>query len=361
MTLAVGASASVISNDRYADAPVRPEQVVVRLLPGGGLDNAQLSSSGVLTVPARTLAGDYLLRYEICLAASPSDCSSSAVRLHVEVPTVQLLPNGLTPNQAVSGGFGIVQIAIRPTTISVPLPTATHGAYNFPLSQLDAAFSDFYPMSDATAQTINAVNYWQERLDRLSEEHPDWDAAQLAYWRTALTDHIATLSKDLPQQFLDARQNFWDTLTAPPDPAAQRRVDELNREIQDLLVAIRKSESATRAASQVVNLVTLGLGGLIVEEIGKGVEGKMYDDLAKLCAERAALDGSSRRTVVAAGMTNQLINLLERGGPYNPDETELINQIGGMVQQSSVQVAETSSRLFSNWMQEQQELRRLHF
>ena len=84
----------------------------------------------------------------------------------------------------------------------------------------------------------------------------------------------------------------------------------------------------------------------------------MYDDLPSWRAERAALDGSSRRTVVAAGMTNQLINLLERGGP-NPDETELINQIGGMVQQSSVQVAETSSRLFSNWMQEQQELRRM--
>ena len=80
----------------------------------------------------------------------------------------------------------------------MPLPTATHGAYNFPLSQLDAAFSDFYPMSDATAQTINAVNYWQGAAGPPERGTPDWDAAQLAYWRTALTDHIATLSRTCP-------------------------------------------------------------------------------------------------------------------------------------------------------------------
>ncbi len=58
-------------------------QVNITLTNNGGMNGATLNASGNLTIPAGTPAGVYILTYQICNKAIPTDCSTATITVEV--------------------------------------------------------------------------------------------------------------------------------------------------------------------------------------------------------------------------------------------------------------------------------------
>lgn len=387
LKLLVGAKGSLITNDRYDGALVSAGGVKVTLITTT-LPGAELSTAGQLKVPPRTEAKTYLLAYQICLTSAPTDCGTGTARVTVTVPSIVFPLDGQTVDQfqnsqspatqpgscgtgnatggtTITIGCASVQIG-GPVTIATPGtqpwwndPSQPRGAYDIPKSELAVMFNDFYPMTGPAATAINAANYWRQVLDSYDLMHPFESAAQRAQMKAELKRVIALYEQQTADEYNKSQDQFWSAMTQPPSRETQAEVDRLTRQINDLMVSIRREESSNKAVSVLLDAVTLGTAGLLIDtasEIGNAVKA---GELAKLLDQRSKIDGSAQRGVIAASLTNRVMNLLDRGAPYTEGETALIGQIEAMVQRSAVQVAEANERLFNNWMADQLELRRI--
>ena len=114
------------------------------------------------------------------------------------------------------------------------------------------------------------------------------------------------------------------------------------KQIQDAMLAGRN-------ASIGFNLVTLGMGGWIADAVTEGISKELLEELTELSMQRAALDRSTERATVAMSMTDALIGLLERGGPYSASEQALLDTVGNMVRNSAVEVADNAAGMFREW------------
>jgi hypothetical protein len=229
------------------------------------------------------------------------------------------------------------------------------GPLNLPRGQMDLIFGDLYPLPEGYSTALSAVEYWSAQLAQIDElaRQRGWNAETKEYWRREFQRVVDHYQPTLDQGEGIASDAFYRSLTAPPDPARQQQIYALNQRIDTLTRQLEKKETEAIAVSGVVNLLTLGIGGVVVDAIYEGVDGALMQELVELSAQRAQLDGTANRAFVAANLTNHLINLLERGGPYSAEEDALIAQIGSMVQASAVEVADNQARLFREWKAKQ--------
>lgn len=325
-----------MANDRYGGQPLVADSVRVQLGPDAP-PGLTLSASGELRVLARTPAGSYQLSYSVCLVSAPTDCATASATVRVDVANVSFLPDGVQMDQATVEAFHWWKPNVPPK-LTERRPSDgldALGAYGLSNTTLDALFSDVYPMSTVSAEAINAVQFWRERLRLLQAEHPDWDPPTLLAARNTLAQRIAAYERDIPQQFAQSAEAFWGTMTAAPDAKTKAQVDLLSSQIDALLARISNAEAP-------------GPTGIV-----QRAPAELYDELTRLSAQRAELDGSARRGVIAAGMVNGLVNLLERGDVnFTYEDRSLVEIIASMVVDSAGQVAEASARLNSDWQKQ---------
>lgn len=88
---------SIITNDTLNNGPVNSSNAIVILDNNGGLDGLSINSAGILTIPANTPVGTYIINYTIKQIGNLNNFASSTVRLCIN--------NGLNPG---SGANGIV-------------------------------------------------------------------------------------------------------------------------------------------------------------------------------------------------------------------------------------------------------------
>ncbi|AWH26813.1 Ig-like domain-containing protein [Stenotrophomonas sp. YAU14D1_LEIMI4_1] len=201
-TIAVQAAAIVANNDDYSAAPFPPggggstprvfgndtlagaafaDAAVVATLTNAPSGYA-IAANGIISVPATAAAGPVSLTYQICEAASPSNCASATVSLlvspdalddSVAVQAGQAVNGNVASNDNVFTGSTFVQTGAAPSQGSVVLQasgaftyTANAGAtgtdtfgYQVCLPAPNAAVCDTATVTvNLTANTIDAVN-----------------------------------------------------------------------------------------------------------------------------------------------------------------------------------------------------------
>lgn len=87
-----GNTATVYSDDRLAGAVFANTDVVPTITADGGLTGVSINADGSLTVPAGTPAGAYNVGYQICEAASPTNCDTAIAVVQIDPP--QIIANG---------------------------------------------------------------------------------------------------------------------------------------------------------------------------------------------------------------------------------------------------------------------------
>jgi len=75
-----GATASVHSNDQYNLSTLSESQVTTSILSDDGL-GANITSGGVINVPAPQVAGTYLVVYQLCDVTDPANCDSATATI----------------------------------------------------------------------------------------------------------------------------------------------------------------------------------------------------------------------------------------------------------------------------------------
>ena len=99
-----GATPSVFGNDTLNGQPVDPAGLTLTLTDNGGLNGASFNPDGTINVPADTPAGTYVLQYEICEVANPTNCSIATVTIVVEAMPIDAVDDDFTAEPTPSGG-----------------------------------------------------------------------------------------------------------------------------------------------------------------------------------------------------------------------------------------------------------------
>lgn len=132
-----GSLPSIFDNDTLNDAAFDPAEIVVTLNSDGGVLGLMLNSDGTLSIPAGTIAGRYVLDYQICEALNPTNCDRATITLVVVTDasvagTVFLDANAdraLQRDETLLSGY---QVEIRVgDTVLASAETDADGAYRF--------------------------------------------------------------------------------------------------------------------------------------------------------------------------------------------------------------------------------------
>ena len=99
-----GTTPSVFGNDTLAGSPLDPADVTTTLTDNGGLTGASFNPDGTINVPANTPAGTFVLSYEICETANPTNCSTAMVTIVVEVMPIDAVDDDFSSAPAPAGG-----------------------------------------------------------------------------------------------------------------------------------------------------------------------------------------------------------------------------------------------------------------
>ena len=83
-----GSTASVTTNDLINGVAVLNSNITITLSNNGGLTGANISSSGIITIPAGTPVGTFNLTYQICQTLNPTNCDQATVTIVVFEPIV---------------------------------------------------------------------------------------------------------------------------------------------------------------------------------------------------------------------------------------------------------------------------------
>ena len=93
-----GTTVSVFGNDTLNQQSFVPADVVVSLVANGGLQGVTISAAGVVTVPAGTTGGTYVITYSICEAAFANNCDTTTVTVLVDSQPIALVDFYTTPS-----------------------------------------------------------------------------------------------------------------------------------------------------------------------------------------------------------------------------------------------------------------------
>ena len=134
-----GATPSVFDNDTLGGSPFAPTDVTVAIVDDGGLTGVSVNPDGTLGVPPGTPAGIYVVEYEICETANPTNCDTATIT--IEVATTSSISgvvfedtNGdgtFQPNEPPLGGY-IVEIFDENGNVVATVVTDGNGAYTSP-------------------------------------------------------------------------------------------------------------------------------------------------------------------------------------------------------------------------------------
>uniref|UniRef100_UPI00404AAE43 Ig-like domain-containing protein n=1 Tax=Fulvivirga sp. TaxID=1931237 RepID=UPI00404AAE43 len=78
-----GVAGNVLSNDSLNSILVAANKVKISIVDAGGLTGITISTSGVVSVPAGTKAGDYVVTYNICELLNPNNCDDATILIKV--------------------------------------------------------------------------------------------------------------------------------------------------------------------------------------------------------------------------------------------------------------------------------------
>ncbi|WP_405379751.1 gliding motility-associated C-terminal domain-containing protein [Maribacter sp. LLG6340-A2] len=96
----------VTDNDTLNGAPIDDNDINITLSNDGGLNGATLDANGILTVPAGTPAGTYILVYQICEKLYPSNCDNTTVTVVVDAAPIVANDDADPDLVAVNGNIG---------------------------------------------------------------------------------------------------------------------------------------------------------------------------------------------------------------------------------------------------------------
>ena len=82
-----GVAGDATANDTLDTNPVDDADFLITLVSDGGLSGAFIGTGGMVTIPAGTPAGTYVLSYSICESARPSNCDSANITVLVLADT----------------------------------------------------------------------------------------------------------------------------------------------------------------------------------------------------------------------------------------------------------------------------------
>lgn len=93
-----GATATVFTNDTLNGAGFADSDINVSILDDGGLTGVTIGSDGTITVPAGSTPGTYMVQYQICEAANPTNCRDAIATIQVggvaDLQTAKTLTSG---------------------------------------------------------------------------------------------------------------------------------------------------------------------------------------------------------------------------------------------------------------------------
>ncbi len=111
-----GTTASVFTNDTLGNAAFANSAVVASITNTGGLTGVLINSNGTMSVPPGTSAGTYLVTYQICEAAAPTNCDTAVATILVSVTPPTGGTSCVGTNLAVNGGVELPVVA--PATVN---------------------------------------------------------------------------------------------------------------------------------------------------------------------------------------------------------------------------------------------------
>jgi uncharacterized repeat protein (TIGR01451 family)/gliding motility-associated-like protein len=102
-----GAAGNVLSNDLLNNAAVIAAEVNISISDNGGLTGVTINQAGLVTVPAGTPAGDYVITYQICEKLNPDNCDNATVTIRVAAANILAVDDDFTDNpvSGISGGI----------------------------------------------------------------------------------------------------------------------------------------------------------------------------------------------------------------------------------------------------------------
>jgi uncharacterized protein YhjY with autotransporter beta-barrel domain/mevalonate kinase len=83
-----GATPSVHGNDQFNLSTLGASQVVTSILGDGGLTGVNITSGGVINVPAPRAAGSYPVVYQLCDVLEPTNCASATATVVITAPAI---------------------------------------------------------------------------------------------------------------------------------------------------------------------------------------------------------------------------------------------------------------------------------
>ncbi|MFL9843645.1 T9SS type A sorting domain-containing protein [Flavobacterium rhizosphaerae] len=96
-------SGDVTANDTFNGQPVNDSQITITLINDGGLNNVTISPTGIITIPANTPFGTYVLDYSICYTYNgTSVCDTATVNICIN--------NGLNPGTGANNTVFAVEL-----------------------------------------------------------------------------------------------------------------------------------------------------------------------------------------------------------------------------------------------------------
>ncbi len=102
-----GEAGNVLSNDLLNNAAVISAEVSILIINNGGLTGVVINQSGLVTVPAGTPAGNYMITYQICEKLNPGNCDQATVTILVAAADILAVDDDFTNNpvSSITGGI----------------------------------------------------------------------------------------------------------------------------------------------------------------------------------------------------------------------------------------------------------------
>lgn len=191
--------------------------------------------------------------------------------------------------------------------------------------------------------------YWQEILRTRNDLTPAF--------RKELEEHIVYLNNEIRPYTLaeenaaKARQaKIYEQARAfSVVPGPQEEINRLQGEINALTDEILKRQLELRKGSAFADMLTLGIGGLVVDAVGDKVLKDLQEKLQSLSAQKAAIDGSVQKAALASTMVARAIDILSTNPPYSAEDQALLNEIAQRAQSKLVEVAELQLNLYNDF------------
>ncbi|SNR26439.1 C-terminal domain of CHU protein family protein, partial [Maribacter sedimenticola] len=100
-----GSTATVFDNDTLNNAPFAATDVESAILANGGLNGVTINPDGTVNIPSGTVAGTYVITYQICEVLNPTNCDTADLTVVVNAAPIAAVTDDFSTNE-VSGQNG---------------------------------------------------------------------------------------------------------------------------------------------------------------------------------------------------------------------------------------------------------------